>query len=368
MRLGSAAAVAAACLVFVMLVSVPGARAAQVDVARAELAYQAMQQWFFDPQTGGYREQVGVPDVASAWPTSQALAAAIALARLPQTHDAGFRLAQRQLRRLDRFYRHGAVYAAAPGSGAVYWDDNEWIAQDLLDWNSVSADPRARDRAAAVFAAIVGAWNGDTTRPCPGGVEWTTVSGNTDRNTVSTGNGALVGIRLYALTHRSVFLWWSQRMLGWLDTCLRAPSGLYWDHIGGDGSVDQSMWSYNQGSLVGAYLQVYRATGDLDALARAEAIANATLTRFAHAWMAEPPEFAAIFFRNLLDLASVDGNADYVAAAESYGEAAWNGERDPATGLFRVGWGPTALLEQAAFVQLYATLGRTSPRSSTSGQ
>ena len=105
---------------------------------------------------------------------------------------------------------------------------------------------------------------------------------------------------------------------------------------------------------------LYELTGDTSALARAEQIADAALARFAGRWAnAEPPEFAAIFFRNLLALAGADGRANYVAAAESYGDAAWRSARNARTGLFAFS-GKTRLLEQAALVQLYAALAVTS--------
>src|SRR5438094_130766 len=82
---------------------------------------------------------------------------------------------------------------------------------------------------------------------------------------------------LHALTQRARLLQWSQRMLNWLDRCMLAPNGLYWDHIDANGVVDYTHWSYNQGSLIGADVLLYRQTHDADALARAEALADATL-------------------------------------------------------------------------------------------
>ena len=65
----------------------------------------------------------------------------------------------------------------------MYLDDNEWLAEDFLDWNTVSGDGVSLKRAAAIFAAVVDAWDDVPTHPCSGGVFWTTASGNHDRNT-----------------------------------------------------------------------------------------------------------------------------------------------------------------------------------------
>jgi hypothetical protein len=305
-----------------------------------------MERHFVEPGKHGYRE-------TDAWPVSQAVAATIAVARIPGVTTDAAAFAASGFRQLGPL-RQGALYRASAG-GAVYFDDNEWIAEDLLDWNLYRRDPAAVAGAEAIFGGVVKAWDADASTPCSGGVYWTTASGVGDRNTVSTANGALVGLRLYALTHRPVLLYWSRRMLEWLDACMLAPDGLYWDHVGPDGAVNRDEWTYNQGTLVGAYLLLYETTHDRSALARAESLADTTLAAFGGSRLAaEPPEFAAVFFRRLLELAAVDGRTSYVAAAQSYADAAWNDVRDPATGLFS-----ERLLGQAAFVQLYAQLALT---------
>ena len=41
-------------------------------------------------------------------------------------------------------------------------------------------------------------------------------------------------------------------MYQWTVNCLRTAGGLYNDHINADGSVNSTIWSYNQGVMVGA--------------------------------------------------------------------------------------------------------------------
>lgn len=301
---------------------------------------------FFDPETQTYRD-------ARAWPVSQAVSAAIAVARIPGAGTDAAPYAVLGFHQLDP-WRTGSLYRAS-AEGDVFYDDNEWIAQDLLDWNALHHSPTAVARAEGIFGGITRAWDGDTSTPCAGGVYWTTEADVRDRNTVSTANGALVGLRLYALTHSRTYLAWSERMLAWVNRCMLAPNGLYWDHVSGDGTIDQREWSYNQGSLLGAYLLLYETTGERSSLVRAERIATAALAEFSGPLLSgEPPEFAAIFFDRLLELAAVDGRRSYVDAARTYGDVAWNELRDPETGLFSAD-----LLGQAAFVQLYAHLALT---------
>jgi hypothetical protein len=327
----------------------PGGAQGDTNAKRAVAAYVAMQRYLFDTRSGAYREALRAQPGVRAWPASQAIAATIAVSRVPGANPAFAHAVRRRLDRLEDL-RSGSLYKAWAG-GDVYYDDNEWIAQDLLDVGQVK-------KATAIFGRVVRAWDDNPSHPCAGGIVWTNAPANDDRNTVSTANGALVGLRLYGITHRSVFLYWSRRMLDWLDNCMLAPNGLYWDHIDAHGVVDSTHWTYNQGSLIGANMLLYRATGDGQALARAEELADATLAYFAGPRLAgEPPEFAAIFFRNLLALAALDGRSGYVDAAQAYADHVW-AQRDPRTNLVSFG-APTRLLEQAAVVQVYSALATT---------
>jgi predicted alpha-1,6-mannanase (GH76 family) len=269
-------------------------------------------------------------------------------------HDAARRISD-----LGRYRRKDGAFAAAFGaSGPVYYDDNEWIGLEMMRWYQLRNAERALAGAERIFGIVVRAWDSDPTHACSGGVFWTNAPGNDDRNTVTTASGALLGLELYAVTHDSSELAWSKQMLSWLMQCMLAPDGLLWDHLTLDGTRDESHWSYNQGTAIGANVLLYRLTGDEAALTRAESLADRSLEYFDRTPTSnDPPFFLAIFFRNLLDLANVDGNADYRAAAQSYADSVWDQVRDPKTGLFRFGGKrPVRLLEQAAMVQIYALL------------
>jgi hypothetical protein len=341
-------AVMAASLLIPAIAAAP-VRAGTDNPSRAADGFAAMERFLFDPRSGKYRDQVGANPGAHAWPVSQAIAATIALAKSPGASPRVAAAAAARLARIETF-RKGPVYAAWPG-GDVYWDDNEWLAQDLL------ADGRASSvvRAWEIFGAVVRAWDNDASTPCAGGVQWTEAQGNDDRNTVSTVNGALIGLELYAVKPSPAILYWSRKMLDWVNACMLAEDGLTWDHIDRTGNVDTTHWSYNEGSLIGALVLLAQVTHDPSSLAQAEALADRALAYYNGRWPQEPPEFASIFFVNLLRLATVVGRTDYVAAAQEYADDAWVSHRDARTGLYQFG-GTTRLLDQAALVQLYASL------------
>ena len=146
-----------------------------------------------------------------------------------------------------------------------------------------------------------------------------------------------------------------------------AGTGLFWDKLRGDDTVDTMFWSYNQGSMVGANVLLARgrttATGGC--LARAEAIARKALRHYHGDYERQAPAFNAIFFRNLLLLHDATGDEDLrtriMAAMRGYADHAWSERRDrrdrfhfprDAAG---AGRGVT-LLGQSAMVQVLALL------------
>jgi predicted alpha-1,6-mannanase (GH76 family) len=326
--------------VFVSVAAAPAH--SDVDGRRARLAYHSLDRIYLDRASGDYRQTPRGAVGSHAWPFSQALAATIEVARLDGARSPAGRAVPARLKKLDSRVRTHGVYRATP-DGNVYWDDNEWIAQDLLDWDALQRSEAARRKAAQIFQAVARAWDSDPQKVCPGGVQWTDAPGNDDRGTVSTANGAIVGLRLYLLTRQPSYLLWSQRMTAWVESCLHDPDGLYADNVGGDGRIDRTEWSYNQGSMLEAYRLLYKATGQQADLTRAEAIADKTLAAFRGRWPHEPAVFGAIFFRHLLDLAAVDHRKDYVVAARRYAAHLWVKPRPQ-------------LFVQSAVVQMYGAL------------
>jgi hypothetical protein len=336
----------------------PATAPADRNVSRAVVAYRTMERTFHDPSSGLYRETAQMDSSATAWPYSQAVSAAIALSKVPRVGKRYVPVARRHIAELERYARTDGAYAPVVGGSNVYFDDNEWIALDLLDWHDRTGAAQPLARAKSLFKLVAGAWDGDESHPCAGGVFWTTAPGNRDRNTVTTATGALLAMRLFEATRDKQYVQWAQKMLAWVEHCMAAPNGLFSDHIDLDGKVDTRQWSYNQGTALGAYVLLYRLTGDEQALQRAEDIAARSLAQFDLDPLGpEPPFFLAIFFRNLLTLEQIDRNQSYRTATQAYADAVWDRLRDPHTGTFAFrASGPATLLEHASIVQMYAAL------------
>jgi hypothetical protein len=351
----------------------------QLYGARAALAYRAMLRRF-RRGTLMYRYDEG-PSLlrkgAQLWPFSRALMATLDVAGIPG--DAATELAPQQrlaehLQILERYWDPAGPRPAYCSSvtgprrrGDRYYDDNAWIGLALVELERLRPNSGWLARAGQLYEFAASGW--DDVR---GGVCWVeqgrgTGVRNHDRNTVSNGPNAEVGLHLAELGHRPASQVTPEDMYDWvgrtLDSSRESDSpgtGLFWDKVRGDGTIDRATWSYNQGSMVGANVLLARAhpTQQATYLSRAEAIARKALREYAGQYETQPASFNAIFFRNLLLLhaASADRGVreEILAAMTAFAEAAWSEARDRRH-LFHLRGRPT-LLDQSAMVQILALL------------
>ena len=334
------------------------------NAERAIRTYHAMQRHLFDPENELYRTRVGEPEVATVWGMGEATAATMMLRRLPG-HGGRFGADVRaRLRGLELFWDPGpgtagydaGVRAPLGAGGHKYYDDNEVIALELLRLYRVEGDPLALSRARGIFDLVASGWDDDPAHACPGGVFWTQWPGSEERGSAVTAMGAELALGLHEITGEPAYLEWGVRMYQWVDTCLRAPDGTYWNSIEPDGHVHTQLWSYNQGAMIGASLLLARATADPGYVARAQEIAAAASACCLENAASQPSIFQSMFFSHLLTLGAETGDPRYRRAVQAYADGRWRRDRDGATGMFHDGPGPPTLLDQAAMIKIYAML------------
>lgn len=344
------------------------------DLERATLAYGALEEYFLTDH-GLYLEEY--PNTTSnpyayVWPFSQALTATADMTTLPRLGAQYQSDLDRSLEALELYWNSATTppgydsYVRPPlgGGGDKFYDDNEWLALEFLRLYDRTKNDAYLTRAKEIFELVVYGWDDDPSHPCPGGVFWTQAGWSNDRNTISNAPGAQIGAQLFELTGETRYLDWAKRMVAWTDGCMLAPNGLYWDHINLEGVVEKTQWSYNQGMMIGAKVLLYQATGDESYLRQAQNIASAALEFYGSAgrYYTQPARFNAIFFKNLLLLSEEAPNPAYRKAMQNYADEVWRSIREPETNLFKFeGDNPVTLLEQAAMVQIYATLACTNP-------
>lgn len=364
-----------------------GAERRAVYAARAARAFSAMRTHFRN-RRGLYRRDGRLrPPRAAAhlWPFSQALVATLdvtgighELTGIDETDAIEEILAQ-----LERYWdpsEDPPAYASdvrgTRFGGDRYYDDNAWIGLALVQLERMHPGSGYLDRAEELWRFAVSGWD---RRPMSkaGGVFWVEQgrglgAKNHDRNAVSNAPNAQLGLHLRDLTGRPVVEPGGigpTEMYEWVLTALDASgdtgargTGLFWDKVRGDGSLDKTFWSYNQGSMIGANVLLARLHEDTREkyLDRAEAIARKALSHFdAQGYDRQPPAFNAIFFRNLLLLHPVTRDAtletEIVDHMRRYADAAWcrvRGRDD----CFQLSGEGATLLNQSALVQLLALL------------
>jgi len=337
--------------------------AASVDkqtLKRATSTYAALQKYLYLPKQGLYR---GSP-YSHVWPFSQALAATISMGSLPKVGIHYGKDVKARIKALNSYWDatkqppgyDGDVVAPLGNGGTISYDDNEWIGLELVRRYQRSHDAGLLARAQQLFTLVVFGWDNDTTHACPGGIVFSQAPDNVDRNTVSNAPGVELGLRLYEITGTSYYLDWAKRMYDWVNGCLFV-NGLFEDHITFDGQIDQTIWSYNQGTTIGSNVLLWKVTGHRGYLARAKAGAAAALAFFTPAKLRrQPPYFVAIFFDNLLILDAVRPDPNYRAAIQSYASWAWRKVRVKKTGIFPFHTDGGQVLEQAAMARIYAAL------------
>ena len=341
-------------------------------LTRATAAYAALKGHFDATDGSGLvREQIpaasGDNPYSYEWPFSQVHIAALDLTVV----DAEFEpeLARRAAAQEHYWNASGgttrlpgyASYPVAPyGSGGdMFYDDNEWVGLAKVQRYLQTGDAAALARAKEIFALVKSGWDNDSSHAAPGGVFWTQADWSHDRNTVSNMPGAQLALRLHQITGEADYLDWARRFYDWTNTHLLSPSGLYWDHLDLQGTVEKTFWSYNQGVPVAVAVLLYQVTRDRAYLRQAERVAAAAYAYYVTQGrlFTQPVFFNSIFFKNLLLLESVTGKDTCHRAMADYADQVWDTMRDPATGLVHFDTaGGTQAIQQAALAQIYAVL------------
>ena len=288
---------------------------------RADAAQRVLLDAFWDGRRGLYRIAPGrrllpTPQWHYWWQAHALDAVVDAVAR---TGDAPTR---------DRVAAHlkGIVRRNGGRISNDYYDDMAWMGLALMRADEVAGvDTRAL--VAELWADIQRGWDGRH-----GGIVWR--RGDTYTNTPANAPSAILAARLHRRHGVRADLEWARRIADWEQATLVDPAtGVVWDGIHPDSDPEPSrdLHTYNQGTVVGAEIELFRITGDREHLDRARRTATAAIERFSDPVSGLlPPEgtgdgglFKGILARYLADLLALDESADgkLRAALRRNGEA-----------------------------------------------
>ena len=162
---------------------VAGSSKQSPNIDRAVRSYQAMQQYLYLDDPPLYLEEypyTGGNPYSYVWPFSQAMAGTIDLAGIRSLRGAYRSDVQDRLTGLGLYWNDTTTppgydsYVRPPlgGGGDKFYDDNEWIGLELVQWYRMTGDASALQRARQIFELVVFGWDTDPTHPCPGGAFW----------------------------------------------------------------------------------------------------------------------------------------------------------------------------------------------------
>jgi len=333
--------------------------------AQAEATYRAMQRVFYRDNSLYTDNTAGTFPYTFAWSMSRVASGTTDLTLVSKRFGDEYRPAVDD--RMTGIARYWDTSKSPPGhdsyvapplgwGGDRYYDDNHWLAWDLIRAYEATGNAAYLARARETFAFVVSGWDGQR-----GGVYWKeqlATEANHDRNTVSTAGAAVVALRLFQVTGDGSYREWAARLVSWVNATLRDPAdGLYWDHVDAAGNIEQTKWSYNQGLMALAHQLLAEHGGDRGHAARAGAIVDASLARYAGRWEGQGAAFNAVFFRAGLYSARANPArlAAVRAAAREYADRMWHSpaHRD---GVWYAPDGVAYVIETASMLELLAML------------
>jgi predicted alpha-1,6-mannanase (GH76 family) len=273
----------------------------------------------------------------------------------PQAHALDV-LVDAYLRSGDVFYKNCMLdwltgVRAANGNtwNNTYIDDMEWIGlaalrayqatgrQEFMQvclevWNGIDDDMTSRVASYGIKRAWTDAGNG--------GIFWEGNSHRHSKNACSNGPAAILAANLYNELGNEDDKQWALKIYAWLkETLFNPETGAVYDNIDTNTGEINKRWvfTYNQGTFLGAAVELYKITGDKTYIADAVKAADYTINVLINSedgilkseGRGDGGLFKGIFIRNFAQLILSDGISDqqrqkYVDFLVFNGETLWN--------------------------------------------
>lgn len=310
------------------------------SLQRAQAAGAVLQHWYVD-RTGLYA-------TTGWWNAANAITALVDLMRAGGSKDFQAVLArtfsQAQVI-VPKAEQTGplAKMTGWPGFLNKYYDDEGWWALAWIDAYDLTGEPNYLATARSIFADMSGGWNGT----CGGGIWW-----SKDRRYK---NAIANELFLSVATHLAVRVPTGQAEMyeQWADSewnWFKASGMINGDHLVNDGlninratgactNNGRTVWTYNQGVVLGALAEWAPRKHDPGLLAEAQALADAGLSHLTdkagvlhdacepESCGRDATQFKGIFVRNLRALDRVVHQPRYAAFFKTNAESVWSKDR-----------------------------------------
>ena len=173
-----------------------------------------------------------------------------------------------------------------------YFDDMQWLALACLRAFDASQQPEFKRAALELWEDIKTGWN----ETCGGGIAWR--KSQVDyKNTPANAPAIILAARLYQRFGDPQDLVWATRIYSWLEHHLiDQATGFVWDGMNrqGDFAIDKDWaFTYCQGVMIGAALEMYAITKRTMFLERAKLTARAARLKLSASKTAAMPDEGA---------------------------------------------------------------------------
>lgn len=163
-------------------------------------------------------------------------------------------------------------------------DDMEWITLAQLRMYETTQREEYFLKAKQMYNDwIWSTWGPEKEEPWKGGITWKT-DVSKSKNACSNGPAAIIAARIYTMYDEIVnpgekpkesYLREAKKIYAWLrDNLYDAETGKVGDNMNAQGKVSPAVYTYNQGTFIGAACELYKITGDKQYLAEAARAAN----------------------------------------------------------------------------------------------
>lgn len=233
-----------------------------------------------------------------------------------------------------------------------FYDDMDWNALAMLRAYEATGDEKFKTAVETVWADIKTGWN--TTMG--GGIAWRKAMPYY-KNTPANGPAAILAARLYKKFNNPDDLVWSKKIYTWLkDSLYNKNTGWVYDGINSDNDGKRNTtwkFTYNQGTFIGAAVELFQITNDVGYLNDAIQAANFTLsdnvlTNFTDNLLRDEGGgdgglFKGVFVRYFTQLILTDGMLSsnrnrYVTYLKHNAQTLWNTGTDKSYLLFGSYW------------------------------
>ena len=201
----------------------------------------------------------------------------------------------------------------------VYVDDMEWITLAQLRMFESTKQEMYFTKAKQMYNDYIWpTWGPEDEAPWHGGITWKT-DAKKSKNACSNGPAAIIAARIYTLYDnvsipdkkpKQAYLDEAIRIYNWLRDNLYDPiEGKVCDNMNASGNISKAIYTYNQGTFIGAAHELYKITGNMQYLAEAVNASNYVIDHMSenggvlnNATSGDGGLFNGIFFRYFVKL------------------------------------------------------------------